>query len=85
MNLDQVFTMKKFYDAGVSLSESLFKTIPEIDDNKIKSLAQNRYEERLKLGICGTSEDDWIYARRKLGLVTPISNGVAPIKVEVGK
>jgi hypothetical protein len=85
MNLDQVFVMKKFYEAGLSLFDSIDKTVPKIDDGKIKTLAQERYEERIKLGIVGTADDDWAYAQRKLGIFTIIKNDTGEVPQPVSK
>lgn len=79
MNLDQIFVMKKFYESGISLQDAIEKTIQKVDDEKIKNIAQKRYEERVKLGVVGTPEDDWAYAQRKLGV--PVATA-APVVQE---
>lgn len=67
-NLDQVFAMRKFQQQGTNLMEALVKVVPNKGVEYVRELAKKRYEERVKLDINGSSEDDWLYAKTKLGV-----------------
>lgn len=68
MNLDQIFRLKDFHEQGLSLFEA--KNNLGLGDKTAatEKLAYELYQERLKKGLAGDHEGDWLEAKQRLGL-----------------
>lgn len=62
LNLDQILRLKEFYELKISLIDALKKLEKELDIDKLKQIAYNKFEERNKYGLNGTPKDDWYFA-----------------------
>ena len=58
-NLDQLFRMKEFYNAGYDFESSIKKLDKNLDSLRISILAQKIYEDRIKNQIDGDANTDW--------------------------
>jgi hypothetical protein len=71
LNLDQILRLKEFGERGDTICEALSKLERKIDAEQIRAAAHVRYLERVANDIPGTPDDDWKYARAKLGCSLP--------------
>lgn len=68
MNLDQIFRLKEFHAEGLSLFEAKNNLGMADKLAATEKLAYDLYQERLKNGLAGDHEGDWLEAKQRLGV-----------------
>ena len=68
LNLDQIFRLKEFHDAGLSLYEAKNNLGMADKTAETEKLAYQLFQERLKNGLAGDHKGDWMEAKQRLGI-----------------
>ena len=61
-NLDQIFRLKEYNSRGINLITAINMLEKQMPEEEIKKKAHQRYEERVREGLEGNEESDWLHA-----------------------
>ncbi len=68
LNLDQIFRLQEFHAQGLSLYQARSNLGQGDRQKEIERLAYEAYQARIRAGLAGDPEGDWLQAEKKLGI-----------------